>query len=247
MRRLALPGKETFMPLRLVEKLFETNPFSPDAGEVWLREADHRIANNLTLVGGLLRLQAADIRRRERSFTADDALLALTEAAGRIETVGKLHRRLAHRSDDADVDINDLIREVAEATVSSQAYAGRARLSFSLPQSCTVRGDQALAIALVIGELVTNSLKYAHPAGVAGEIAIHCGRNKDGALHIEVSDDGVGLPEDFQPGSSASLGLRLVHTLARHLGGKAEFMQEHIGLRVRLVVPALSSEPTSKS
>jgi len=94
-----------------------------------------------------------------------------------------------------------------------------------------------VTVGLIVGELVTNALKYAHPAGVFGEIIVGCTDAGD-RLVIEVADDGVGLPEGFDAAKNAGLGLRLVHSLAEQLRATLMFNDSGTGLSVTPLVPA---------
>jgi two-component sensor histidine kinase len=84
---------------------------------------------------------------------------------------------------------------------------------------------------------VTNAIKYAHPAGVAGQIRLACRRRSNGHLTIEISDDGVGLPEGLDPMQQGHLGFRLVRSLAKQLGAAIEFRSDSLGLFFLLDVP----------
>ena len=133
-----------------------------------------------------------------------------------------------------DFELAEIVREVAEATVASLAAPGKAELSFRLPATRLAPAHLAFPISLAIGELVTNSLKHAHPTGVAGEIEVSCRQGRDGDLTIEVSDDGVGLPEGFDPMASDGFGFRLVRALADQLHAQLSFDEPGIGLTVQL-------------
>ena len=94
----------------------------------------------------------------------------------------------------------------------------------------------AVPLAVIVGELVTNSIKYAHPSGVAGQIRMSCHRGLDGSITIDIADDGVGFPQGFDPKSDGGLGLRVVHLLSAQLGASVTFESADLGLRVRLLV-----------
>jgi two-component sensor histidine kinase len=84
--------------------------------------------------------------------------------------------------------------------------------------------DQATPCGLLVNELVSNALKHAFPAGQGGEIqvALHAENASDGEARqwcLHVSDNGVGLPADFEARRMSSLGLQLATDLARQLGG----------------------------
>jgi two-component sensor histidine kinase len=74
---------------------------------------------------------------------------------------------------------------------------------------------------LIINELVTNSLKYAFPKGRSGEIEIHFSQTRK-YTQLRVSDNGVGLPPNFDFKETQSLGLQLVATLTDQLQGKIQ-------------------------
>jgi two-component sensor histidine kinase len=211
-----------------------TNSQEIDAGAM----ANHRIANNLSMIAGLVRMQGSSIGESPRPMAVAEVRFMLEELGGRLETVARLHRLLASRRHEAAVDLAGYLRDIAEAVVSSLAFTGAARLRFLCDTGCLVPPERALPLGLIVGELVTNSLKYAHPTGIAGEIRVACRSSRGGGIVIEISDDGVGLPEDFDPLNAGGLGLRLIRVLAKQLGATFAFENEDIGLRFVLQMPA---------
>lgn len=226
------------MPHSLIAPLLQPDPrprLRPADG-MEIAESNHRIANSLALVAGLLRMQATAVARDGRTLGPGACTTLLLEAAGRVDTVGRLHGRLAR--DAGDIELAEVVREVAEATVGSLATPRQARLSLRLEPGRLACSQQALPVSLAVAELLTNSLKHAHPAGVRVEIEVSCRRESNGDLTIEVADDGVGLPEGFDPMVSNSLGLRLIRALAEQLNAGLAFEDSGIGLAVRLRLPA---------
>jgi two-component sensor histidine kinase len=205
--------------------------------DILIGESNHRIANNLTLIAGLLRLQAADLAKAGRPLSAKEACFLLEEVGGRIETVGRLHRILADAGRGEGVDLQRFLRDIAEAAVGSMSLAGDVRLETASSGVCAIPTQQALPIGFIIGELVTNAMKYSHPAGVRGQIELGCHPRPEGAILIQIADDGVGLPENFDPRHDGGLGLRMVRMLADQLGASLTFESSSIGLTVRLLIP----------
>jgi two-component sensor histidine kinase len=82
--------------------------------------------------------------------------------------------------------------------------------------------DAAIPCGLIINELVSNSLKHAFAGGRSGEISITLRPEDEGRLTLIVADNGGGLPLSFDLRNSSSLGLQLVDTLTRQLGGSIE-------------------------
>ncbi len=225
------------MSLRLVDNVLRMPPFASADPDVLMEEANHRIANNLSLVAGLVRLQASSLAKAGQTMSASEVCGLLTEVGNRIETVGQLHRLLAEAGRRPELELGAYLCDIARSVVSSLAFEGRARLVFDLQRVCMVPSHHALPIGLIVGELVTNALKYAHPAGVIGVVGIGCATDRTGTLLIEVSDDGVGLPEDFDPRSSGGLGMRLIRSLAQQLSAELSFHQTDLSLTVRLRLP----------
>lgn len=205
------------------------------------READHRIANNLGLIISLLRLRARAVSQQPGPMDRAEVGSILEDIAARVETVAQLNRMLSHSYRNARVDIGNYLRELSLSL--THALAGPRQVEIALPQAetCLVPPDQVLTLGLLVSELVSNSVKYAHPAGLPVKIDISCAQNA-GRLLIDVTDDGVGLPEGFNPQVDGGLGLRLVRSMAAQLNATILFDSGDLGTRVTLVLPVPSEE-----
>lgn len=201
-------------------------------------EANHRIANNLAMIASLMRMRGSSVRKDARRMSGDEVRRILEEFGGRLDTVARLHRLLASGQQEAPIDIAVYLRDVAEAVVSSLALAGATELQSAADPGCFVTPETALSLGLIVGELVTNAVKYAHPTGVTGQVRLACRRRPDGNIAIEVSDDGVGLPEGVDPTKSGHLGFRLVRSLADQLGATIAFHSDDLGLYFELQLPS---------
>jgi two-component sensor histidine kinase len=199
-------------------------------------EANHRIANNLALIAGLIRFQTTRISP-DPLLPAQDVRDWLQQMSMRIDAVGRLHRLLTNGNGHATVDLVAYVNEVADAAKLALSWEEQTEILLDLDPDCTISSQQATAVGLVIGEAITNAIKYSHPGGVPGKIKIMCRRNKGGGMVIEVSDDGVGLPESFDPNTAESTGMTLMRNLSRQLNARLEFERRPIGLCVRLELP----------
>ena len=208
------------------------------------KEANHRIANNLSSIAGLVRLHAAETSSRlDHIYSGAEVRRLLDEIGSRIETVGRLHRLLSEAPSGTSIDLGAYIAETAEAIVGTLADEKLVRLSSRGMQDCFLNADQAATVALIVSELITNAIKHAHPAGAPGRIVVRCGANLAGCVYVEVEDDGVGLPENFDPWRNGGLGFEIIRGLSQQLGAKLLFDADGIGLRVRLMVPKVAMEP----
>ena len=195
-------------------------------------EANHRIANSLAAIAGIVRLEASDPKRVQHLRSPSEVRNFLAEISLRIDTAAELHRLLALSDHGSDIDLSNYLLKIVGSVVAANAFANGAEIDHCLGENCALPSDQALAVGLIVAELVTNSLKYAHPAGVRGKISVRCEPVADG-LTIEVADDGVGLPEGFDPETAPSLGFRLMRALSRQLGANLTFDSD-MGLTARL-------------
>jgi len=207
---------------------------SPD---LLIAEANHRIANNLMLIAGLLGMQADALKKSGEPRSAAAARQMLEEVRGRIETVGRLHRLLSRPTVGSTLDLGRYLADIAKAAVTSLSATGAMTLDVSGCGACDAPSPQAMSIGFIVGELATNAVKYSHPAGVGGRIELSCRRRADGSTLIRLADDGVGLPEGFDPQTSQGLGMRMMRTLTGQLGASLTFAPSDVGLTVDLVVP----------
>jgi two-component sensor histidine kinase len=188
-------------------------------------EADHRIANSLQLIGTL-------VRQRARTGNVSNPQAFLLEVADRIETVGSLHRFLA-KSANGEVQLNEYLYEICDRLTGAVAPAATS-LSFDCPADCPLPATRALSLALITAELISNSLKYAHPAGLPVRISVSCARDGDDDLAIVYEDDGVGFPEGFDIARADHMGLRFIGMLSKGLGGDPKWHSDALGIRFEM-------------
>ncbi|WP_206063106.1 PAS domain-containing sensor histidine kinase [Nocardioides sp. HDW12B] len=198
-----------------------------------IREIHHRVKNNLQTVAALLRLQA-------RRMQVPEARAALEEAVRRVGSIALVHETLSQSLDEhVDFDeIADRLRTVVADVSSGVASAGGVISSSRTGSFGTVPGEVATPLAMVLTELVQNAAEHAF-AGGPGHVEVAATRSETGWV-VSVTDDGVGLPDDFDLDRSSSLGLSIVRTLVEsELGGSIEIgAASPRGTCVRLVVPA---------
>jgi PAS domain S-box-containing protein len=149
----------------------------------------------------------------------------------------KLPSRVARQSPDGMVDIGALLQAICTALVATPTCAARMELTHTADDALFIRADCVGPIVLIVSEAVTNAVKYAHPSGVPGKIKVACTRDQAAATLIEISDDGVGLPEGFDPGIDGNFGFQQMRGLSRKLGASLTFKSESLGLSVLLRVP----------
>jgi PAS domain S-box-containing protein len=183
--------------------------------EALLHEVHHRVKNNLQVISSLLSLEA----RRHLEPTTKAVLHKMQD---RIRSMALLHETLYLTKNFARVDLASYLREVAVKLFRAQNAAPSAvRLVLELA-AAEVELDQAMPCGLLVNELLTNALKHGFPGDRHGEVRLGLQPTADGRVHLQVGDDGVGLPTDLDLNNAQTLGLQLVTDLTKQLQGTLE-------------------------
>jgi two-component sensor histidine kinase len=197
-----------------------------------IAEANHRIANNLSMLAAYARLEATGVRERPMLTGAECAAM-LEEVAARVHTIAQLHRLLTQSTQ--TIDGPAYLAEVCAYATDSSVSEGLIRFSTSFEPGLTLPQEQLGAVGMILVEGVINATKYAHPAiGVVGLVSAGGRREANGDVVLEVRDDGVGLPEGFCPKAHGGVGLRMMQSLASHIPADLSFRSTPLGLTVRL-------------
>lgn len=199
--------------------------------ELLTREMSHRVKNSLTSVVGLLRVQAA-------SSQSADVKNALQDASSRVATIAQVHDHLWRGTRIGFIELADFMTELCKKLRGTMQ--GHTLHSHADPMMLSA--DHAIPLGLLINELVTNAVKYAYPGG-HGAIEVSA-REIDGQLHVEVSDQGVGLPIGFEIDQPrASLGFKVIAGLTRQLQGHSKIISNKPrGTRFLLELPILPKD-----
>ena len=206
--------------------------------EVLLREVNHRVGNSLQIIASLLHLQAS-------SSPQEEVKAALTNAMGRVAAVAQVHRRLYTSHDLKSVLLNQYLDALLEDLRRSAEGNKMSRLTLQA-ETIEIDPDRAVAIGIIVNELVMNAVKYAYP-DCAGPIHVEL-RALDDDIVLSISDDGVGLNAKSDP-RSTGMGQRIVTAMAAKLEASVERDPGHAGTRIvvqfRRTKAAASKPPAS--
>jgi two-component sensor histidine kinase len=178
--------------------------------EMLFSELQHRVSNNIQVVAALLSLQ-------RRNVTDEVAGRALDEASSRLNLVGKIGRALYDPSGEG-LGIRSFIATLATDILEA---SGRRDISVDLDvdESIVFPPDAAVPLSLIVAEAISNAIEHGFANGACGAIAVAVRQTDAGRLHLEIADNGRGLPADFVAEHSKSLGLRIASALAQQLNG----------------------------
>ena len=179
--------------------------------ESLLKEIHHRVKNNLQIISSLLNLQSATIKEAA-------TLAVIRESQNRVRSMGLIHEMLYQSRDLARIFFGQYVRELAASLFRSYGIgSSQVRLRVEISEDSALSIDTAIPCGLILTELVSNCLKHAFSDQQPGEITISLQSGDDGNWRLGVSDNGVGLPDNFDPRKTESLGLKLVISLADQL------------------------------
>lgn len=200
-----------------------------------VREANHRIANHLTLLASMVQLQIEGLKGGPEVLDRQRAADQLRAVAARIVAIGNLHRRLAGSSMEL-IDLAAFLPETCADLLGSLGLDDRVRVEEEIAADCILTPEETSVISLVMGEIIVNALKYAHPTGLPVLIRIAC-RHSGSGIEVEISDDGVGLPENFDEGKHSGVGFKLLRSLLQKIDAELDYESCPLGLTFRFTIP----------
>jgi len=200
---------------KISESLHEKN--------ILLAEIHHRVKNNLAVISGLLQMQMWNMEN-------ENAKIALQHSQLRIQSIALVHEKLYQNETFADISISDFVEELVDAVSQSFEQPDQnVRIHFDL-ENIKMNINQAVPFSLLLNECIVNSYKHAFNGETEGNIYIDL-KNNDDLVHIEIADDGAGLPDSFEFEEQQTLGITLIRTLVSQLRGKAHYDKEDKGTR----------------
>lgn len=189
-------------------------------------EIHHRVKNNLQIIASLLNLQASRIR-------VPEARAEFQAARDRVRALATLHRHLYSDGELHTINMRSFLVELCGQLFQAigETEGERIVLSIEAPE-LLMSSDEAVPLALIVTEAVTNSVKYAFPAGRKGRVHVSL-TEQDGGLDLLIEDDGVGIPvgvTETESGRRDGIGLQLIRGFAKQLGATLA-VDEHQGTR----------------
>jgi two-component sensor histidine kinase len=182
-----------------------------------IQELYHRTRNNMQVICSMLSLKT--------QYLDDESIIQIfKEMKNRIYSMSLVHEKLYQAQHLSRLNLNSYFRELAHLNMENYRSALR-RVDIKCDmESMQVLFDTAIPCGLVLNELLSNAFKFAFPENREGTITIGLHKPEPDVIEFSVSDDGVGVPEDFDWRQDGDFGLGIVKIVAEHqLQGTVEF------------------------
>lgn len=190
--------------------------------ELLLIEVNHRVANSLALIASIARLQS-------KAVTDEAAQHALADMQARVAAIAGIHRALYTSHDVRVVELDVYLRNLVDELCSAMdADMQRHTVEVEAEAGIQAATDKAVAIGVIVAELVTNAYKYAYPIGSSGRIGVSLSRTQDGEVLLVVEDNGIGMSSAPK---GSGVGTRVLKAMATTLGATIDYDDAHAGTR----------------
>lgn len=199
-----------------------------------MKEIHHRVKNNLQIIISLLNLQRNNIRD-------PDGEAIVLDSMNRIQAMAMLHELLYEENTISEINIQRYLTNLVHTLHSTFEHKQRIRTNCRI-DDFYLRMDKAINIGLLVNELYTNAVKHAFPDREEGTIDISLHKNGDGQYQLSVKDDGKGLPDQFDPEGTGTLGIQLIDTLTGQIGGTLQYRPDiQAGTEVSICFPIMKN------
>lgn len=186
--------------------------------EILLREIHHRVKNNLQIISVLLSLQSEQIEDPQ-------ILEKYKESENRIHSMALIHERMYQSNDLSRIDFPDYVENlIADITYAYGFDSKMLEINMELDKS-NLSIETVMPLGLIINELVSNSLKYAFKDVENNKISIIFKKEHNNKFKLEITDNGIGFPDDLDFKNTKSLGMQLVNELVAQIDGNIHMIR----------------------
>lgn len=174
--------------------------------EVMLREIHHRVKNNLQIITSLLRLQANSMDRQADEF--------YKEAINRVTAMAIIHERMYQSGSLSNFDMNQYVKTLVSSILSNYTLEKTPQVEIQVNLK-EIGSNGIVPLALLINELMLNSLKHAFEDQHRPIIKIHLTQINSYSFELEYSDNGV-----WKESNKPSFGTEIIEAMVNQLEGQ---------------------------
>lgn len=200
--------------------------------EILLQELYHRTKNNMHVIYSMMMLSA-------KKYSNKDVNELVRGTGSRIQAMSLVHQKLYQSKDLSYINVREYFKELVDLLI--QTYnTSSVKISLVLDiEDISMLIDTAIPFGLVLNELMSNTLKYAFPNGQPGEIKIKLNTIEPEGFKFTYSDNGIGVPEDFDFKNQTTLGFKMITGIAGdQMEGIVDFISSK-GLKCHITFPKI--------
>jgi two-component sensor histidine kinase len=187
--------------------------------ELLLKVIHHRVKNNLQIVSSLLNLQT-------NQSEDEAALSAMADGQNRVQAMALIHQGLYQTENLDKIHFQEYAQKLLEQLASLYPNSNKVQREV-LASDVRLDIDTAVPLGLILNELITNTFKYAFEDIENGSLQIALNQKGNNEYALTVSDNGKGLPENFNLKKARSIGLKLIKGLSKQLYGSFDYQYEN--------------------
>ena len=181
--------------------------------DLLLSEIHHWVKNNLQIIDSLLGMQSGMLLN-------STVVSILKESQNRVKSMAMIHQILYESSDFSHVDFSSVVQSLVSNLSASYALdSSRVQINIDTDQ-VLLSIDTSIPLGLILNELCTNAIKYAFSENRSGNINISLKYLAANKLQVLITDNGIGIPEEFDIEHASSLGLQLVQLLSEQISAE---------------------------
>ncbi len=174
-----------------------------------IQEIYHRTKNNMAVITAMLSMES---RRSNNEFVNS----IFKEIINKIKSMALVHQKLYKAKDLSNINLREYVEDLLALIIQSyDLLSKRIQINHDL-QDINILFDSAIPLGLIISELISNIFKHAFPKNQEGEIFIRLYIEDDKTINLEIIDNGVGFPDNFDPRKDGSMGLVSVFSIAEN-------------------------------
>ncbi|MBL7910155.1 MAG: sensor histidine kinase [Bacteroidia bacterium] len=203
--QLSLKNKQISSQNHLIEQSLKEK-------EALIKEIHHRVKNNLQIISSMLSLQLGKVED-------ENTETILKDAQQRINAISLTHQMLYQKDNISTISLGEYVENLVvqiEATIFSNNISLTTDIAL---RERKINIDTAVPLGLMINEILTNAYKHAFSVGTKGQVSVALADSNNGCV-LKISDNGKGLPKNFENLNQKSMGMELIHILAEQLDAK---------------------------
>jgi two-component sensor histidine kinase len=226
-KTVGLLNEEMQRKNNIILHLENEKKYFPEGRKMLVKDMHDRVINNLQIVASLLNTQSFYLKNEE-------ALKAIRISQQRLYAISLIHHIMNQSEDFSSLNIRNYIYALVEYLVDRTDVGKKIHFDIQI-ENIYLDLSQGAPIGLILHEAITNAINFGFPNEIKGVVSVHMTRYPQQIL-LTISDNGVGLPPNYDANTGNTFGFRLMEGLTGQLGGDLK-MENQAGVKIEILFP----------